>query len=803
MMKAKNLFCRFALLVLLGAGLATSFLTPMIANNASGGLGRQGRFVASMYARDLQIGDYIDSMARFNGRDQAFRVIAKDEQGVMLRSEYVVTKSKTDGDAWTDLAYSNTGVTNEVPGGDQRILINEWAVQRTSPDATGTDTWSRAENGSNYWEQSNIRAWMEDAYQKENFNNPGTNNAYVDEPLVRQPLAWMDVSWRVTGETAFVGNGSTPKVIMSDLPTPTRADIAVYGRKKTGEWIGTAETTEGFKSSFGHTTKPTRFPAKDENGVSINWVYTDVRNNPKQKIDMIYQNNPYYEPLDRLFLAPMDIMMRDEVQALKNRNGGPITQALDVNKNAVESFSSLPAPYVSVGTYARAGSHIVNFDATGNIVLRASGATDIPTGIMPCMYIKNDAIVTWNKNDPQIQGETKQYKRYGLNGLAPTAPVFGTAEDLTAQVGESFDYVPILNTTDGDLSLVSGALPDGVSIDNGINPRAIPRLVGTPTKNGVYNFVLKMVNNFGSDTSEEYRVTVEKGAPVTPPSLPALTAKVNQTVGDIKGQVTDSKWTILEDDGLVFDQTGETQISALYNPDPTEYNDNNLSLTVRVSAGQQAAPGDPPTLLDGQVGRSTQDIVIPDNDNGFFSILDDITFDKVGDAEVTLAYNEDPANFSDWTTKVRVTVAKGAPKTPTEEQIAVVRDLDLRSSWGQTAEVVSGRLPLSWDFIAVTDPFLELSPTDAEGELVPLEIPALFNDDRANYLDNTSVTIPVKVSKGQQSAPTVVFPDINASLGQRLAEIADQLPSQEFVFENPNFVLEQSGEVQVSVLYNT
>ncbi|MCL2599118.1 MAG: putative Ig domain-containing protein [Firmicutes bacterium] len=811
MEKTKRSFGRMLLLLFLLVGLVASFATPGVADvsaaSAFGGV--QGRFVSRRYAKDLQVGDYVNNLMPYR-KNQSFRVIAKDAQGVMVRSEFAVPVDNSSDPAADMSAFSNTGVTNEVKDNYGKPFINQWMAHRTN--ATPDD--GRPENGTNYWEQSNIRKTLNDAYGVWVGSNPDANRdaSVIKNPKVKQPLTWSELAWRVDGSTDDSGNSD--KVILSRNASSTYIDYAVFGRNADGSWIGSNTSSAGFTSAEEFSGKKTVYPGKDADGNTVNWVYADVRSNSNidwaGNVNLIYDNNPYYEADDTVFLAPINVLLSQDVQALRNFNGGPYMQTLGWDKNPVSAWTSLPASYIGINRYHYAGTSVVTLDAAGRLAWSRAKDT---AAMVPCLYLKNDAILTWASKATQINGENKQYDRYEIKNSTvqtPTAPSFGTIPNWSTTVGTvvgekqgELDWLIPVNTQDVNVTLKSGALPDGIKINNGTAVGYVTRLDGTPTKAGTYKFTLQAENSFGTATSSEFSITISKGLPVTPPSIPALTAKVGQTVGDIKGQITDAKWRILAADNTSFDAVGTVDISAVYNPDSNQYEDYVTPITVKVSAGQQTAPSNPPTSLSGKVGKSTADVSVPQ----YYKILDGVVFDKVGDVEVTLAYNTDPSNLSDWTTKINVTVGKGDPKQPSDDQKSIIADLKLQAVWGQKIGDLSSKLPKEWAFAEPDKTFdvLSDSTTDADGvtSLTPRNISGVFNDDPTNYNDNTAVAIPVKVDKAQQEAPSETIDVLSAKIGQKLSELNGQLPNNKFSFEDPNFVLGQGGEITVSVLYNT
>ncbi|MCL2599488.1 MAG: hypothetical protein FWD76_06260, partial [Firmicutes bacterium] len=345
MEKAKN-FRRLFLSLILLVGLMASIATPtIIAPSATKALRGDGRFAGSIYVKDLEIGDYL-SKTVFQGDWYNWRVIAKDEQGVMVRAEYVVSysgnssgngllpaPSPDDINQFVNMAYSESGTTEDIKDRFGKSLINPWIAHRTQP-ASGTT--SRNKSGSNYWEQSNVRWYLANSWGYWS-NNTATAVAgkIVANPLVQQPLSWVDVSRSVL-------NAGKTSILMNQ-PDPNYTDYAVWGRKSDGSWIGNADGSDSYTDADKFSGKKT-FWNNDPDGVPYNLVYTNVQGGGKTSVDLIYNNGPYYQSNDRQFLAPTNILLSDEVKALRNPKGGAYTQGLDKGGTARFTWTSLPVP---------------------------------------------------------------------------------------------------------------------------------------------------------------------------------------------------------------------------------------------------------------------------------------------------------------------------------------------------------------------------------------------------------------------------------------------------------------------------
>jgi len=722
------------IMVLLMAIVTMSFVTTVY------GAGVSIAPSSSLYlykAEQLNIGDYVH-IGNYNGRDLSWRVIDKDStNGVMLRTEYVL--SNTDGSA-NKLPYTYQ-YTNAPDGYTKNFNNND---RRGS--TTVSSSIPRNLNGTSLWYDSSARIYL---------NNEFLDSFSADEmsvinqtPQVKQLLSWIDVT-----SSMSVDN--------------------VYNPKGTGE---SAETINGIKNTSLKpadqiTGQPTQFV--EVNGNKIYAVNYKLENT-LPFINAIYDYSPYYLSNDTVFFAPANLLWKIRSDnKLKNYNGDLFTAGLDYLGNKVENLTSVPYSNNSVS-----GQFISNLHFNNNgSMTHAFGTTK--AGYQPSIYIKNDTVLKLQGNAPNRPNETGNFSWYKLNvndgNTSVVTPQITNTSLPAGRVGELYSQLIYTNTDDVELSVSD--LPDGLSFDKSQN-----KISGTPTKRDAFDVKVSATNNFGSD-SKTIALVVNIGDPKTPPNIPQLTATVDQKSGDIVGQLS-AGWRFLNSDISFAGQANkEVEVPAAYNEAPDNYQDYLYTFKVRVSQAEHAAPSNPHPALSGRVGQKLSELDSQLPANFRFDAPND-TLKTAGTVTVTLRYNTDQANYSDFViTDAPISVEKGNPMTPPSVP-------KLEAVYRQSTGEIVDQLEEGWRFESNNIPFNLVTTTTVK---------AFYNTDTANYYDHEEM-LTVVVKKGQQTAPNPI-PTFSGKGGQRLGEIS--LPSGYYRWENPNMLLDSVGDVPVVLYYNT
>jgi len=359
----------------------------------------------TIFAKDLAIGDYINDFGNYNGNDLRWRVISKDEQGVMIRTERVL--SNADGVA--DLMpYSDT--SDAVPDGYPHK--SEFVNQQADLNEFGSNPIvNRVDNGTNFWAQSTARYFLQTDFLS-SFNQEQMQ-AIVSKPSVETLLWWVEVVSALSGTTT---------------------DITYMGGTRLRyKVIGT------FTEASNITGKPTQLQGRKKQHVPTVFNY-DKYSQAETHIYYIYDNAPYYMADDMVFFAPTNILL-DLNSQLKNPNGERFTKSLDFNNNVVVSTTSTPITCwyddVDYAYGSRGPSGMVAYDEDGNVRERFANTA---MGYQPCIYLDNDTLLSQTGQAPNIPNETGTYYDYILSPYNVKAPE-----------GLSIEYAP--NATLADIQL--------------------------------------------------------------------------------------------------------------------------------------------------------------------------------------------------------------------------------------------------------------------------------------------------------------------------------------------------------------
>jgi len=747
-MKSPNTktFLLFILFAIMMFSTSTTLVDAFVVNAAS-------REIYLYRADQLNVGDYVNNFGTYNSRGLRWRVISKDTQGVMLQTDRILSDANGDGEV---KPYSDTSDT--VPDGypHKSEFINDHVQHRTAP-ANQNASYFRTNSGTNYWEQSTARYFLNnefiDSFDQEQ------QDAMVLSPTIHQLLYWTEVSPGKAGEDGYAGFNAA--WITGDQGRPQYVDYIAEGN------VATAESYSG---------KKTYYSARLDDGNYVAAVYMNATQNRSTTVPFIYDNSPYYDSNDTVFFAPANILqgIRDSGR-LKNQLGKSFVAKVDYNDTLIHTYTSMPTMRTGNSPNDAAAVSIVTADSNGDFWNYYANGTTNSAGYAPSIYLKNDTVLKLLGNAANNSGENGTYYDYELSTETAQSPTILTTNFDNMTVGQAKSFGITTNTQDLEISLSSGSLPDGISLDTDNF-----EIKGTPTKVGIFDFTLSVTNNFGS-SNKNFSIAVEKGTP-TPSTIPSLTANTGNTIADIKGQVP-ADWRILTAETYEFTVIGDEYIDAVYNPDSANWIDAPYKLTVKVSAGTSSAPApDDIPSVSGKVGQRLADLSLP---NKFSWQYPDTELKQVGEITTTLLYNEDSVNFSDYKIEdFKVTVDKGDPisQTPPTGITAVYK---------QTTADIVGQLPTGWRFKDENFSFDSATVTSVD---------ALYNPDQQNYNDYET-TILVDVAKGNEVPPSTI-PTFNAVYGQTLQDISGDLPNY-MSWETPDFEFTSVGDISVWILYNT
>lgn len=770
----KTTATKFVLTILFLIVLIASSMTSAVHGSAVGFSSDKARGLYLYKVKDLQLGDYV-TMGRFNNYDLEWRITKKDDNGIMLTALHFL--SKTDGNA---LLMPFSDVSDDTPAGypNKKDFINKTIMHRTST-SKGT---SRMDDGTNYWEQSTIRHYLNQDF----FNSAFTAEQkaiFNQSPQVMQILGWPETFATSNGNMVNDGITSTYTAWVTAGANYERDPEVVNGDPGKNKYFISAEDYTGKKTVF-------------QKFVDGNPKFMYQRTENRGWINGAFEHAPYYFSDDAVFIAQLN----DTMAFMDNINfGDNINYPQDKNGNDnYKQGTSFPSLMAASGGLSSINREILTLEKNLKIVNDYARRQELAW--RPSIYLNPESVL-------KFEGAfgTTRANRYSFIAQdqlkSPTIAV--NAFDTKAGYGVTKGI--LLNTDNVDLKITSGELPPGIN------------LVETPTASGgaswtlegvatkvnntsdlKYNFTITATNIAGSQSTSGMYIIVNKGDPQNPPgSRPQLSASVGQTTDDIRDQLPNG-WRFKWDDGYKFEQVNSAQeIEAYYNPDRTSYQDKEDKVIVKVSAGQHSAPS---TDLDNQlssivlkVDQRLGDIKLPNSDFRWRDpdfVPTTSTNASGNNEQVTIFYNTDTVNWSDYNITKSLRVDYGDPKSPPSIPT-------LNAVYGQVLGDIAEQIPQNWYF----------DPTIPVGNAGQNTLTLQYNVDRDNYLDNP-VDISITVDKAQQTAPPFTLPVFQIQVGQALSTINDQISQlqggeTDFAWSDPSQIMNLAGQNFVTLLYNT
>ncbi|MCL2599523.1 MAG: hypothetical protein FWD76_06455, partial [Firmicutes bacterium] len=291
--------------------------------------------------------------------------------------------------------------------------------------------------------------------------------------------------------------------------------------------------------------------------------------------------------------------------------------------------------------------------------------------------------------------------------------------------------------------------------------------------------------NYSDYVIEDAPVTVIRGVPQTPESVPVFKGVYGQRLADLQDQLP-AGWAFAQNT-LVLDIIGQKTVAAVYNPSSANYEDNNIDVKVEVDKAVQSAPANPPSFT-AMGGQRLSDKEITDqlpNANYWFS-EPTTYFDTVGDFKVGVHYNTDMSLYYDFVFDADIKVSK---KDYVESDLPPVQPST--AFVGQAVNSIA--LPSNWNYV---DPNYVFQSTDVGS--AGRSIAIAYNDNRDVYNDFLK-TIRIRVFQDQQAEPAEK-PEIIALIGQKASQIT--LPSG-YSFVDQERIFSVIGSVSAVINYNT
>jgi len=383
----------FSMCMLMVAAIVVSQM--VIGSRGKSGIVRDNATIQVSFAMDLNIGDYVNDFGTYNNRALRWRVIAKDDQGVMLQTERIISQ---EDDTALVMPYSDTSDT--VPAGypHKSEFINNYVSHKDL--SQGSESTYRTDQGTSYWEQSTARYFLNNDFI--NAFDTQQQNAIVSNPKVKTLLYWTEVTAKISDNVDTTFSAPPKYTAMIVRPEDSFVEAEQFSGKTT--YL---------------------------QGTNCHLVYGSPYADAEQRVPYVYQNSPYYWGDDTVFFAPVNILVDLWSTDLKNPAGQKITQALDYADQVIVAATSLSVMNWGGGDYGYGGSGpigIIGTDKAGNLGLyRANGSnasvdSSVGMGYQPSIYIKSNTILEQTGVATANPNETGTYYEYSLSSDTVTAP---------------------------------------------------------------------------------------------------------------------------------------------------------------------------------------------------------------------------------------------------------------------------------------------------------------------------------------------------------------------------------------------
>ena len=728
------------------------------------------RAITLWNADQLQIGDYVDNFGRDGYGNLRWRVVAKDSNGVMLRTERLLSTSNGAADQ-REFAQAKSGYIND-------------SVQQTSTTSYVTNR--RTIDGSNYYQQSNAKSFL-DSYS---FGFNTTQASAVARVPVFVPLPLLEVF--ASGGTTDIRQSSSVNWITT--PTNSRYDVRIHSSTSVSNKIS--------------------------GGGSSSYVYN--QNNAANQIRNMYTGMGLnYTPTTAnsgAFLTPTTIVNDIDSQGYRNPRGERYQKALAGNNNAYLSASPLPASANISGTINNAifmetvGIGIVAYDSNGTVNTYNYRAAD-KFGYQPSIYIKNTTVLTRtnNGNPITISGENVGSRyQYEISSSSIQNPNITTENNHTFEYAASGTRSITIETNTNDnveWTIGTNTLPSSWSFNTNNRVLSGP----SNTTPGTYSITLNAKNNYngGTSTSKTLTISITKGNQPAASHRDLTFDAGNRGSADVIWEL-DANWrytgpTISNYEAAASGTPKTYQAPIAYNTNSAIYNDYNTTITITVrNKTTQPAP-DPLPSIDLPIGNNgSADFAahLPANWRYTGPNLSGSQFVAEYQAEIDgFVFNTDTTKYNDLQAKLWVTVA-----SKTQQQLPNTLPIINLSAQNQGMSEVVTKLPSGWKYLGGDN--TDFFAPDDENEK-DYSIPDfIYNSNELYYTDSQKTALTIRVGKKLTYTPSEVgeIPTITLNAdNQGTAEAAFSTLPKDWQYIGGNFdsfVFNNTVTLSSSLKYN-
>ncbi|MCL2599328.1 MAG: DUF6273 domain-containing protein, partial [Firmicutes bacterium] len=198
---------------------------------------------------DIKVGDYVEMGKGLDDKPIMWRVITDDAGDLLLRSDRAL--ADTDGSTLympfddPSIAYGTAGYAGNVASTNYvNTSIGIQAGHENQANADLLKKYDRTVTGTNLWGQSSIRAWLNDGFMNQAFNED--EQAMIVDKAQKQIVSWIDASDDNTLAQIRSNNGIAASKIVDDTQryaqkTANAKNINLITKDKTND--GTDKST--------------------------------------------------------------------------------------------------------------------------------------------------------------------------------------------------------------------------------------------------------------------------------------------------------------------------------------------------------------------------------------------------------------------------------------------------------------------------------------------------------------------------------------------------------------------------------
>ena len=465
----------------------------LLATSSSVVASADSRAISLYRAEQLQVGDYVAELGTYNGYSLRWRVVAQDNNGTMLRTEYVLSGNGNDDAYNTRWAYAESNKTYK-----SNAVVNAQNVVYGEGDVSGRSqrTGSALQGfGSNAWFASDMRTLLNDG--RINFGT--AESSIVQTPDRKQQLSWVDVVAEYS-DSQFEGPAKPQGI------TVARVTDFATAESQTGRPMYNTE-----KIYLNNGTTLSDLQEKDE-------------------------KSPYYYATDKVFIAPSSKVMEADGKGIKNPMGGSYLVGVSTSgKNTASVWGAEPGgsgynkPSSSKETDRWTGINTMQGYFLGSSFYTNGNASYKTRNTMASIYLRPDTVLR-RGNVVGILGETGTYYSYTLANTSIETPEIEDKALVDGTYNSPYDQTINIATNEVETTITANNASDyGIAVN--VNNDGTVRISGTPNAVGQVTFTVNTRNNNATNgtRTKTFTFTIDRAETTDPGSRPIINLpNVNQ-----------------------------------------------------------------------------------------------------------------------------------------------------------------------------------------------------------------------------------------------------------------------------------